>query len=71
MGIEPFTVDTNLRDSVQADQQMALDFGTKMNTINEILREQMTRAQAYYEEFANRKRDHAPLFKVGDMVWLY
>ena len=70
MGIEPFTIDTNLRNPVQIDQQMALDFGTKMNTINETLREQLTRAQAYYEEFANRKRDHAPIFKVGDMVWL-
>ena len=70
LGVEPFTVDNTLRDSIQAQQQVALDFGTKMETINETLREQMTRAQTYYEEFANRNRDYAPILKVGDMVWL-
>jgi transposase InsO family protein len=70
MGTEPFVVNTTLRDREQAQQQMALDFTTKMSTINDTLREQMTRAQTTYEEFSNRRRDHGPIIKEEDMVWL-
>ena len=30
----------------------------------------MTRAQTAYEEFANRRCNHASVIKQGDMVWL-
>ena len=49
---------------------MALNFTTKMNSINDTLWEQMTRAQTVYEEFFNRRRDHASVIKAGDMIWL-
>ena len=41
-----------------------------MDLINDTLREQMTRAQTAYEEFANCRRDHASVIKQGDMIWL-
>ena len=70
MGTEPFNVDITLRERDQAQQQIALNFAIKMNLINDTLRDQMTRAQTVYEEFANRRRDHTPVIKQGDMVWL-
>ena len=30
----------------------------------------MTRAQTVYEEFSNCRRNHGPIIKEGDMVWL-
>jgi len=45
-------------------------FVQKMDRINEILREQMTLAQAYQEQFANVHRQHAPKYAINDMVWL-
>ena len=47
---------------------MALNFTTKMNSINDTLWEQMTQAQTVYEEFSNRRRDHASVMKAGDMI---
>ena len=70
MSTEPFVINITLREHDQADQQMALNFTTKMNSINDTLREQMTRAQTVYEEFSNRRRDHASVIKAGDIVWL-
>ena len=68
MSTEPFVVNTTLRDREQAQQQVALSFATKMDLINDTLREQMTQAQTAYEEFANRRCDHASVIKQGDMV---
>ena len=70
MSTEPFVINITLREHDQADQQMALNFTTKMNSINDTLWEQMTRAQTVYEEFSNRRRDHASVIKAGDIVWL-
>ena len=41
---------------------MARDFARQINLINDTLRQELTRAQASYEEFANRNREHAPRF---------
>ena len=49
---------------------MALNFTTKMNSINDTLWEQMTQAQTVYEEFSNCRRDHASVIKAGDIIWL-
>ena len=49
---------------------MALNFTTKMNSINDTLWEQMTWAQTVYEEFFNCRCDHASVIKAGDIVWL-
>ena len=49
---------------------MALNFTTKMNSINDTLQEQMKRAQTVYEEFSNCRRDHASVIKAEDMIWL-
>jgi len=45
-------------------------FVQKMNRINEILREQMTLAQAYQEQFANVHRQHVLKYAINDMIWL-
>ena len=70
MGTEPFEINVTLPERDQAQQELAHTFATKMDTINELLKVQMTRAQAAYEVFANRRRDHAPVLRAGDMVWL-
>ena len=70
MGTESFNVDITLREWDQAQQQIALNFATKMNLINDTLWDQMTQAQTVYEEFTNRRRDHTSVIKQGDMVWL-
>ena len=70
MGTEPFNVDITLREWDQAQQQIALNFATKMNLINDTLWDQMTQAQTVYEEFANRRCDHTSVIKQGDMIWL-
>ena len=49
---------------------MALNFTTKMNSINDTLQEQMTWAQTVYEEFFNRRHDHTSVIKAGNIVWL-
>ena len=41
-----------------------------MNKIDECLRELMTYAQAMQSEYADRHRQHAPKYAVGDEVWL-
>ena len=41
-----------------------------MTKIDESLRELMTYAQAMQSDYANRHRQHAPKYAVGDLVWL-
>ena len=53
------------RQRIHADE-----YAEKMNQINEELQAQMTWAQAWQEEYANRNREHAPRRQVGDKVWL-
>lgn len=42
----------------------------KMQEITEFIREELTWAQARQQEYANRKRNPAPAYQVGDNVWL-
>ena len=55
---------TNIRE-VRADA-----FATRMEEIQDILRDNMLLAQADQERHANQRRGPAPQYKVGDMVWL-
>jgi len=48
----------------------AEDFADKMRKITDTLNEQLTLAQAEYEDFANRHRRPAPLYLPGDKVFL-
>ena len=53
------------RQRIHADE-----YAEKMNQINEELQAQMTWAQAWQEEYANRNRKHAPRRQIEDKVWL-
>jgi len=70
MGIEPFTVNTTLAERDQAQQRIAQSFATTMDKINTVLRSELVRAQAVQEDFANRHREHAPKYQVGDEVYV-
>jgi len=68
MRLEPKKAQENV---IEHPERIHADlFVQKMNRINEILREQMTLAQAYQEQFANVHRQHAPKYAINDMVWL-
>ena len=41
-----------------------------MQLIEEIFRSEMSFAQAKYEYYANRSRDPAPTYQIGEEVWL-
>ena len=41
-----------------------------MTKIDKSLRELMTYAQAMQSDYADRHRQHAPKYAVGDLVWL-
>ena len=41
-----------------------------MQSIEEIFRSEISFAQAKYEYYANRSRDPAPAYQMGDEVWL-
>ena len=68
MGTEPFNVDITLREQDQAQQQIALNFTTKMNLINDTLWDQMTQAQTVYKEITNRCCDHTLVIKQEVMI---
>jgi hypothetical protein len=69
MGFEPPT--RIVRRPYQALQALEANrMIEKMADIQQLVREEMTWAQALQEEYANRKRSPAPAYQVGDMVWL-
>ena len=72
MGLEPKRelpgppgTDHERRLRVHADA-----YAEQMDRINHELQAQMTWAQGWHEEYANRHREHAPKRQVGDKVWL-
>ena len=70
MEVVPFEVPADAAPSARTLQRTTERFTDKMNIINEILHAQVTRARALAEDSANRRRDHGPIYKVGDQVWL-
>ena len=65
MGFEPAEpLPSNIR-KVNADA-----FATRMEEIQEILRDNMLIAQADHECHANQHRGPAPQYQIGDLVWL-
>lgn len=70
MGIEPCQVDVSLNERNRAQQEMGISFATKMADLNSILKQELTKARATYEEFSNRHRDHAPILRPGDQVYV-
>lgn len=69
MGFEPPTgINRMGLQAMQARQ--ANDMVEKMSELTEYIREEMLWAQALQQEYANRKRQPAPAYKIGDSVWL-
>lgn len=64
MGFEP--VATEQRPA----SRDANEFASTMESILSHLRSEMLAAQAQHEEYANRSRNPAPRYRVGDYVWL-
>ena len=69
MGFEPPTDLPRPRYQV-VQAQDANRFVETMSDLNEYLRSEMKWAQAIYESNANRTRNPAPAYRVGDLVWL-
>ena len=65
LGFEPVH-----RDSPNAHVISADEFAFKMQSISEHLGDEMRLAQARYEASANASRTPAPMFQIGDEVWL-
>ena len=65
LGFEPRPV---LARSTPPAQINAEEFASAMEDNLDYLREEMTAAQAKYEDDANRNRDPAPTLHVGDQV---
>lgn len=70
MGHEPPQGTRRLPAKQQMDIEAADDFANEMARLTEILRTEMTLAQARQAEFANKHRTTAPKFREGDEVWL-
>ena len=69
MGYEPPT--GQVRPPLQRIQaEEASRFIEKMKAIEDYLKDEMRWAQATYETFANRRREPAPAFQVGDEVFV-
>ena len=65
MGFEPMDTPKPNKKELAADE-----FATRMEELQEVLRNHMLIAQASYEHYANKARSPAPLYKIGDMVML-
>jgi hypothetical protein len=65
MGFEPPTVSQRQPTLVNVDT-----FVSNMDELNQFLREEMAWAQAIYSDKADRNRQIAPNYLVGDQVWL-
>ena len=61
---EPLAM-SSLPAEIKADE-----YAKHMEDLCELLKVEMAAAQAKYEDDANRTRQPAPIFKVGDEVWL-
>ena len=51
-------------------QVNAEEFANSMEDLCDYLKEKIAAAQAKYEDDANRRREPAPIFNIGDKVWL-
>ena len=69
MGVEPAKYTAVTAKQLQ-DVKSANDFADRMEALHQYLREQMTFAQARYEEQANKDRKPSPDYKVGDLVYV-
>lgn len=70
LGFEPAIPDLSLARTSVPDSLSADRFADKMEDLQRYLQEEMTYAQALYEDQANRRRTPAPAYKVGDLVYL-
>uniref|UniRef100_A0A9Q8LHQ9 Transposon Tf2-9 polyprotein n=1 Tax=Passalora fulva TaxID=5499 RepID=A0A9Q8LHQ9_PASFU len=66
-GMEP---EEPLPPTEDANEQAADEFATMLSQIHEEVHDEMVYAQAIYEDQANRRRQPAPDYQVGDMVYL-
>lgn len=67
MGFEPRQV--MARPSLPA-QVKAEEYANHMEDLLDVLRSEMLAAQAKYEDDSIRDRLPAPIFRIGDQVWL-
>jgi hypothetical protein len=65
LGFEPLTTTERHPQITNASE-----FAQKMEKIYEFIRAEALFSQAGYETYANRKRQPAPAYKIGDMVYL-
>lgn len=64
MGFEP-ALETTKKPELKAQE-----FVNRMESISQVLHDEMRYAQAVQETYANRNQVPAPVFKPGDLVWL-
>ena len=65
LGFEPITKEDTHPQALNAETVVK-----KMKEIHELIRTEITEAQAHQEEYKNRNRTPAPSYRVGDPVWL-
>ena len=68
-GFEPY-MSFDALDGFTGPGPVNQDLPTKMQEVWEFLQDQLTLSQTRMEEFANRKRQPPPRYRVGDKVWL-
>lgn len=57
-------------DYLRTQQNLATNFMTQMNELNNYLRENMKVSQAFYEKYANNHRSIPPSYQVGQKVFV-